>query len=283
MFLAKSRIIDICYLFALHIFVAWNGVQFFYFPIHLSMFVEKSIVWENIILISTTQKGYVPLYIFIIGTILGLYFYLKHIFEIRYYLEVNKIRICSQEQFHLFLNYTVPSFFYNILFLVLLLIIYSFLVAVYLLLIFYKIVDPLSQIKLVQFFLTYLVSGIILFNIWVNDFILPKLVINYSFTQSILFFMRYWGKNFRKIIYFYLVKIICIITSLLLLVLVLKYYPNNYLSIYLTYNYNLVNGLYNLIMLFWGAIVSMFLYAFIICFFNVGCTKLYARLFRNYH
>ena len=277
----SSSLLDWLSMLFIHIFIAWNGVQFIIFPAHFDYIIDLYSIIQNFNIIYETQYIFIPLYAFCLLTGLLIFVFLKNFMEIEFHLSFHKSKISFKDQFIQTINFSIPSFSHNFFILFVLATAYLVLLILYFLCISFEIHFNLDLSFIGKFTTYYFIFGVLFFNILTIDFILPETMKSKTYSESIENFYAYFKKNKLKFSFYYSFKICCIsINMFLLLHFFYHFVPKSF--IVLPLSIGVESSLMIIVTLFSGALISMLINAFIVQFLNVFCYCLFSVLFEDY-
>ena len=277
----KSSFIDLFSILFLHVFISWNGIQFLFYPIHFDYLIDITSIAQNIAIIEQTQALYIPLYLFCIITGFIIIYFIKNYMEIEMYCYNNNIVLSFKHHFIHLINFSVPAFFNNIFIVFVLATVYFLLMILYFLLISFNINIPLSFDWLVKFSIYYFFTGIVMFTIISTDFILPEILRSNTYKDGMNKFHLYFQENKRKVFFFYLFKLLCVITNIIIFIFFLHYFiPTTILTLPLSTS--LSSSLILILTIFSGVVLSLLINSVIVLFLNIFCTNLFDVLFDDY-
>ena len=273
--------LDFFSLFFIHIFIAWNGIQFLLFPLHFDYIIDTISIFQNYEIVEKTQSVYVPLYIFCIVTGLILFIFIRNYMEIEFNNIFHKKKTSFKDQFIHLVNFSIPAISHSFFVVFVLATAYLFLLILYFLLLSFGIGIPLNLHWVVKFSFLYFCIGVICYNIITTDFVLPELLKSKTYTEAINKFYAYFKENKLKFFFFYTFKFCCISINILILIYFLHYFvPRSF--IILPQTVGLQSSLVLIVTLFSGVMLSLLINSFIIQFLSVFCYSLFSVLFKDY-
>ncbi|MCL2063335.1 MAG: hypothetical protein FWG98_03050 [Candidatus Cloacimonetes bacterium] len=292
---------DIWFIALLHIFVAWNGVQFILQPEHLFFFFDSIAFRQNYSLLQEIHPDFVYWFIFLSASFILLILCLKSAFEIELFeivrkklkidneqLILNRIyenglieshltppyeeeqlkKLSIKDKFNLYVNLIVPTIFHNIGIIIILGIIYLLFFLVYKLLIVTGLQIELNLVELLRYSIIYFMIGLIFFNSIIVDFILPKMAQGKNFSETLGKIYDYFAINKLNFILFYTFKLFLITMNVLILIYFMYYlFPEPIIII--PVNMSVQTCIVNIFTVFLGVILSMILNAVFVMFFNI--------------
>ncbi|MCL1826981.1 MAG: hypothetical protein FWG20_02970 [Candidatus Cloacimonetes bacterium] len=268
-------------LFCLHIFASWNGIQFLFYPIHFGYIVDTVSIVENYFEITRHQQIFIPVFIFCILTGLLMLLLFRCLLEIDLYCFLSKVTLSFRGYWDSLINYSVPSIINN-LFIVLILATAYFLIGiVYFLLASCGVQIDLNPRWVFNFSAFYFVTGVVTFNLLTADFVIPYMLKSFTYTDSLNKFYSYFLQNKKRVLCFYIVKFICIVSSLLIFIYFLHFFlPEPFIR--LPFSMDVITSFQNISVLFCAVVLSLIIYSVIILFFNILCSSLFFVLFADY-
>jgi hypothetical protein len=135
----------------------------------------------------------------------------------------------------------------------------------------------LDAFKVIKYSIAFFAMGIMLYNLFVADFILPELSEKKSFYYCNRKIYQYFLSNKLNVCFFYSFKLCLVGISLILYLYALIFISKP--LIYLPTAVDFSSNLYITWLTILGAFVSICLYALFIQFFNVFCLQLKHTLF----
>ncbi|MBW6516145.1 MAG: hypothetical protein K0B81_05955 [Candidatus Cloacimonetes bacterium] len=205
------------------IFLGWNGIQIlFSINLILSFVNTRSVTYLVYNTIEYHLRS-VPIYLFILITFVTIHWLIHCFFEIGFTLNIHKKQMNLKKIYATGVNFFVPN-------LIIVISIFFFNIAILMLIIFLQIalsgfrmteVANLEQLVFQTLNLALYLSIIV--NIWLADFVLPRMALGYSFKSSLIRGLRLLNQQSVKIILFYLMKIILIFFSIYVFQLVLRH------------------------------------------------------------
>ena len=109
----SSSFLDWFSMLFIHVFIAWNGIQFIIFPLHFDFIIDIYSIIQNFHIIYQTQHIYLPIYCFFLITGFIFYIFLKNFMEIEFHYYFHKIKPNFKQQFIQTINFSIPSFSHN--------------------------------------------------------------------------------------------------------------------------------------------------------------------------
>ena len=280
-FYKSLKFVDYLLLAVLHVFIAWNGIQFLLVPTHINSFIGYNSMMRSINTIAQTQSRIIPLLLFIILSVVILFFMIRNYFEI-VYLDVMK----SQKQkitnkFNLLINFTIPSFFHNLGIVFIMSSLYLLLLIVYLLLVVMNVHIPVDIFFVKRLSFIYFFSGLVLYNSVSIDFILPEMSKTGSYSSALTKFLKYFLLKKQDIFFFYSLKFFLIAINMVIFIGLINLFirqPLFRLPLSMSLNMSLINTLTFLSCLF----ISLIINSVFVQFFNVYCFRFFKLIFRDY-
>ena len=266
----------------LHIFIAWNGIQFIALPAHLNYIVDYSSMMTNFRMLVDTQPSFIPLFAFLCVTFIILYFLVRNFCEI-VNLELMKSEAKShgKERFNMLINFSVPSFFHNLGLVFILSSAYLMLLILYLVLIIFNVHITLNALVVLRYSLFYFFISLVVFNTITIDFVLPELQKSQTFSNSLYKFFKYFLSNKLNVCFFYSLKFCLMALNVLVLIYCMNLFIR-YPILHLPVNINMYSSLFNTLTLFVGVLISLMMNSILMQFFNIYCFKFQQILFKNY-
>ncbi len=286
-FYYSLKINDIMLLVILHVFISWNGFQFILDTSHLSLIIDNLSILYYLNIILQRFTNYIPILVFTSISGILIFFFLHNYLEIIFYRRFFRInKQLSDDKFNLFVNYSMPAFFYNLWILFILATIYLVFIVIYIFILIFGVYINLNIISVIQYSTIYFLFCIFFFNLVINDFVLPLVIEGNTFTDSIKKLFNYLLIHKLQLIKFYLLKFSLILINLTIFSIVLDILQgvriNHGISFNLPHLANRTGFFNSMIVLSLGILISLVLNAFGIHFLNIYVTKLKFKAFRNY-
>ena len=283
LFFRGLRFSDFFLLLLFHVFIAWNGVQFFLKPTLLSYLIDDYSILQNVKIIMDNQMSFIPLFVFILLTLVFIYFLIRIFFDISFYGMFKKRVISLKNKFIIIINFSMPSLFHNLGFLFILSSLYLVFILIYILLIVMNIRIAFDFYGFIKYSALFYFLGILLFNLIISDFVLPELIREGSFSHSLKKFYAYFLQNKSNIIFYYSFKLCIISLNILILVYFYKYIFLKAPFFHLAISTGLMTNLVNTFSLFASLLISLIINSFFVLFFNVFCYSLRDIMFKDFH
>jgi len=273
----------------LHIFIAWNGIQFIILPAHLNYILDHNSVMTNFRILTGVQANFIPLFVFICVTFILLYFFIRNFCEI-INLKLMKKDILSgteggkarrKEIFDLLINFSIPSFFHNFILIFILSSIYLMLLIIYIILLVFNVQITLDVFSILRYSLFYFLIGLVVFNTITIDFVLPELQMARTFSDSLQKFFRYFLSNKLNVCFFYSLKFCLMALNIMIFIYCLNLFIYEPI-LRLPVNIDIYSCLFNTFTLFIGVFISLMLNSIFMQFFSIYCFKFQQIVFRDY-
>ncbi|MDD4155350.1 MAG: hypothetical protein PHY08_02150 [Candidatus Cloacimonetes bacterium] len=285
-FYKSLSISEILLLLTLHIFIAWNGIQFILNSSHLFYLVDYYSLIKNLNFILESYTNLIPLIAFIILSGIMVFFYLHNLFEIifakRYFLKEYQ----TDNNFSIFTNYSMPAFFHNLWMFFILASIFLVIIVLYILLLIFGIYVKISLLSIIKYTFTYFFFCLFFFNLMLNDFVLPLVIKGYTFSRALKRFYRYLSIHKKKIITYYFFKLCLIFINLALLTITVSllspFFIKHNIFLYLPFIDNSYSIFNTLFFFFIAITISLLINSFWIQFLNVLSSIVKYKIFNTY-
>jgi len=263
-FYRKKDMYEFFNLAFLHIFIAWNGIQFILYPSHFNIIVDFFSLLQNFQTVQDIQKDYIAWFLFIIGSFVLFYMGLKYFFEIIFYDKIRKDDNQIKNKYTFFQNLIIPSFFHNLGVLFILFTVCLLFLLLYFLLTVIGIQIEIDFVEILKYMIFFFLLSLVFFNSLVIDFVLPEMAKGHSFSISLKKFYHLFLDKKLKVVHFYLVKILFMIVNVIVFYLFLKFLFSEPVIV-LPINVSVLN----IFIVFIGFMISVVLNAVFVMFFNV--------------
>ena len=280
-FYRSIKLIDYISLAVLHIFIAWNGIQFFIVPTHVNYLIGYNSLMRSISIITYTQMRTVPLLLFIIMSIVIIFFFIRNYMEIVYLEMMKSEKQRLKHKFNLWVNYTIPSFFHNIGVVFIMSSLYLMLLIAYFLLVVLGIHIPVDVFFVKRWSLIYFFTGLVIYNTVTIDFVLPEMSKTGSYTNALTEFLNYFMVNKQNIFYFYSFKFFLIALNMLIFVCLIRLFVQQPLF-RLPLSVSLQTSVINVFTFLSSLWISMIRNSVLMQFLNVYSFKFFKQLFDDY-
>lgn len=219
MILAKPNFLFLSFL--LGMFGFWNGMQFLVYSSHFYTLMSESSLNMFIIDLTGNFYSFLPSSIFIVTSLLIFYWFLHILTEI-FLINIFKQKLKWSEQFSLFFNFSIPSFFLLLFVLFLIFTLILLTLIVYLFLVSFGLDFSVKLLMVLVKFFKVLIYSCFLLSFVLKDFVLFYHYSGHSYINSLKLTYRLIKQNFVDFMQYLIIKYIFILGAMVLLFLLLK-------------------------------------------------------------